>query len=59
MSEHCLPPGPLDHLPTPDMAWQNIMMDFVKGLPNSQGKDVIFVVVDRFTKYAHFIPCTV
>ena len=29
-------------------------MDFITGLPNSEGKSVIMVVVDRFTKYAHF-----
>lgn len=54
--EHIHPIGLLQPLHVPDMALAHITMDFITSLPNSNGKEVILVVVDRFTKYAHFIP---
>ena len=47
-------PGMLQPLPIPSQRWEEVSMDFITGLPKLEGKCLITVIVDRFTKYAHF-----
>lgn len=49
-------PGLLQPLPIPEAKWIDFSMAFITGLPKLGGKDVMFVVVERFSKYNHFIP---
>ena len=55
-TEQQCPAGLLEPLPTPDRPWESISMDFITCLPKSEGFATIVVVVDRFSKYATFIP---
>jgi IS30 family transposase len=56
-AEHQRPAGLLQPLKIPEWKWEEIGMDFIVGLPRTQaGYDSIWVIVDRFTKVAHFIP---
>ncbi|GKB07658.1 putative reverse transcriptase domain-containing protein [Tanacetum coccineum] len=56
-AEHQRPPGLLVQPEIPQWKWDNITMDFVTKLPKSlQDHDTIWVIVDRLTKSAIFVP---
>lgn len=48
-------PGLLQPIPILNRPWKDVAMDFLEGLPLFENKDSILVVVDKFSKYAHFI----
>ncbi|KAL5786007.1 hypothetical protein ACOSQ2_008399 [Xanthoceras sorbifolium] len=56
-AEHQVPSGLLQPISIPEWKWDRITMDFVTGLPLTRSKqDSIWVIVDRLTKSAHFLP---
>ena len=56
-AEHHKPCGLLQSLEIPAWKWEQIAMNFVVGLPLTQSKcDAIWVIIDRLTKSAHFLP---
>ncbi|GJS31499.1 putative reverse transcriptase domain-containing protein [Tanacetum coccineum] len=56
-AEHQKPLGFLQQPEIPEWKWEKITMDFVTKLPkSSSGHDTIWVIVDRLTKSAHFLP---
>ena len=55
-AEHVKLLGLLHPLPVPDQAWAVVSMDFIEGLPRSNNHNTILVVINKFSKYAHFLP---
>jgi hypothetical protein len=56
-ADHLRTAGNLQPLSVPKWKWEGICLDFIMGPPHtSRGHDLIWVVVDRLTKLAHFIP---
>lgn len=58
--EHQRPGGLFQKIEILEWKWERITMDFVVGLPRTQRKfDAVWVIVNRLTKLAHFIPMAV
>lgn len=53
--ETIAPPSLLQPLPIQEKIWTSIIMDFIVGLRNCKSNIVIMVVVDRLSKFAHFV----
>ena len=56
-AEHQWPAGTLEPLAIPEWKWDKIGMDFITGFPKTKrGNNAIFIVIDRLSKVAHFLP---
>lgn len=56
-AEHQKPSGLLQPLDIPEWKWEHLAMEFVVGLPRTKANhDAIWVIIDRLTKSAHFLP---
>ena len=45
-------------MPIPEQHFDIWSMDFISGLPSSQGCNTICIYIDKFTKFVHLIPCS-
>ena len=58
--EHNKPYGELQSLDVPEWKWESISIDFVTSLPSiMSGYDSIWVIIDRLTKFSHFLPINI